>query len=265
MHVLFDLHVPACRLAQGRGKASYVKWLARNTTPVYMQKHYPEIPASIAYPKGRILAEFSYAHRRQYFANQVAWMIALAITEGATHIGLFGVNYSAQSEYERQRGSAEYWLGQLDGRGINVILPEQCTLLAEPRLLYGYESHDAETGLLKDEYKRIEWQPAQTIQPVKPGQVIARAQPPKDVQALIEAEEAENPRPDWARIPEPENEVLVPVPGKTVHGTGFAVTLSAPDNGLGMSITRSDGPARLNANGSVSWPGRTEVVEETGA
>jgi hypothetical protein len=60
-----------------------------------MQRHYPEIPQSVMYPKGRVVAEF-----RRYFTSQAAWMIALALTEGVTHVGFFGIHYDARDERE---------------------------------------------------------------------------------------------------------------------------------------------------------------------
>ena len=199
MHRYFDLHPRACWDRGGKKGSTYPKWLAQNTVPIYLQQAWKEVPASVQYPRGRILTEFSYAHRRRYFSNHAAWMIALAITEGATHIALYGINYGTEGEYVRQRGSAEYWLGQLDGRGIVTILPEQCTLLADPVLLYGYESHDEQTGMLKPEYKRREWSRKTDIVPLEPGQVPPKAQPPAHLVELIAQEEAEHPRPDWAR------------------------------------------------------------------
>lgn len=195
----FDLHVRACWSRGGRKGAAYPKWLARQTVPIYMQDVYPEVPASVKYPKGQILAEFADA--RPYFTNQVAWMIALALTEGVTHLGLFGINYGTQGEYERQRGSAEYWLGRAAGMGVRIILPEQCTLLREPALLYGYESHDEQTGALKAEYQPKVWKPQETIKPVAPGQIVKLAQPPANLVAVIAAEEKEFPRPEWAFRP----------------------------------------------------------------
>jgi hypothetical protein len=200
----FDLHPRSCWTRGGKKSAAYPKWLAKNLVPIYMQDRYEEVPASIKYPKGRILTEFSSAHQRHYFANHLAWMVALALTEGVTHVGLFGINYSAQSEYERQRGSAEYWLGQCDARGVIVHLPEKCDLLRDPVSLYGYESHDEVTGLLVADYKRKAWKPAQTIQPLAPGEVPKRAQPPKEIAEAIALEEKEYPRPEWALGPLPE-------------------------------------------------------------
>lgn len=192
----FDLHSKACWTRGGKKSAKYPAWLAKNTVPIFMQEQYPEVPASYRYPKERILMEFGGV--RRHFRNQVAWMIALAFTEGVTHLGLFGVNYATQSEYALQRGSAEYWLGRAEERGIHVILPDDCTLLSEPVLLYGYESHDLETGKLKAEYREKVWKPAETIEPRVPGRPFAPAQPPEWLRAEIKQEEADNPRPAWS-------------------------------------------------------------------
>jgi hypothetical protein len=196
MDLYFDLHPRACWTRGGKKGGSYPQWLAHQTTPIYMQHRFEEVPASMEYPRRRVLQEFSYAHRRQYFANHVAWMIALAILEGATVVGLWGINYAIEGEYLRQRGSAEYWLGQLDGRGIGVVLPEQCTLLADPARLYGYDSHDAETGLLVPEYGKKVWPKTQDLKPGVPG--APRAVPTPEIAKEIEEEERDFPRPAWA-------------------------------------------------------------------
>jgi hypothetical protein len=143
----FDMHRKECWTA-GRKEERYVHWLAKNTVPIYMQQVHPEVPASVRYPKEQIFAEF-----RKYFSSHAAYMIALALYEGVTHIGLFGINYSADSEYATQRGSTEYWLGFAEGRGVHIVIPARCTLLNDPPLLYAYESHD-EQGRLVECYRR---------------------------------------------------------------------------------------------------------------
>ena len=198
----FDLHPRACWTRGGKKTAAYPRWLARNTVPIYMQEHHPDVPASIKYPRGRILLEFENA--RGYFTNHAAWMIALALTEGVSAIGMFGINYGADSEYMTQRGSAEFWLGFAAGRGVRLVLPEQCTLLREPAAQYGYQSHDEVTGALKAAYRRKEFTPEQTIVPLKPGEVWERAKPPRHLLAEIAAEEQEYPRPAWALGPTPD-------------------------------------------------------------
>ncbi len=193
----FDLHPKACWMRNGKSGTGYPKWLAKNLVPIFMQHRYNDVPASIAYPKDQILSEFGDA--RPYFTNQVAWMIALAMTEGATVIGLWGINYGIETEYMIQRGSAEYWLGRAAERGIRIVLPPECTLLAQPALLYGYESHDETTGQLKEEYKQRPWL---VVEPIEVSN--GRRVPPPDVQKMIDEEGAEVARPGWALGPLPE-------------------------------------------------------------
>ena len=192
----FDLHRRECRTERPRA-STYVKWLAKNTVPIMMQEHDPAVPASLRYPREQILLE--YGGIRRYFKNHLAWMIALAFARDVTHIGLWGINYGHDTEYAIQRGSAEYWLGRAEERGIHLMLPDACTLLAEPAGLYGYESHD-ERGARLPQYSERKPKPEDTIKPLVPGEPRpVMVEPPPDVLAAIAEEEAQHPRPDWAR------------------------------------------------------------------
>lgn len=136
--LFFDLHPPALWKDPKKKfwDPSYFDWLKQNHVPIYMQEQYPEVPASLKYPFATMITEF-----RDYLTNTLAYMIALALMEGVTHLGVFGCNYDAESEYGPQRGCAEYWLGVAEGRNVHVLLPPGCDLLNRPALLYGYESH----------------------------------------------------------------------------------------------------------------------------
>lgn len=142
----FDLH-PKLFWSKAKKRAPhYQRWLKQLDVPIFMQRHYHEIPRSIAYPRVRVLSEF-----RRYMTSQAAWMIALALTEGVTHIGLFGVHYACDQEHAAQRAGCEYWLGVAEGRGVQIVLPEGNPILRTPSRLYGYESHDE--GFLHASYK----------------------------------------------------------------------------------------------------------------
>lgn len=130
----FDLH-PESRWREMKPyHPDYQNWLKTQTVPVYMQQRYPEIAASVRYPKERILAEFP-----RYFSSQVAWMIALALTEGVTHLSLYGVHYGFETEYASQRAGCEFWMGVAYGRGVQLQIIDKVPLLKEPPALYGYE------------------------------------------------------------------------------------------------------------------------------
>ncbi len=137
--LLFDLHPPELwRNPKLKfWDTEYLTWAKTNRIPVMMQDVYPDVPASIRYPFEQMATEFP----RGYMTNTVAYMVALALMEGVTHLGIFGCHYNAGSEYGPQRGCCEYWLGVAEGRGVHVLIPPKCDLLNRPSLLYGYESH----------------------------------------------------------------------------------------------------------------------------
>lgn len=134
----FELHNLESRKNEQEYPGHY-DWLKKQTTPVYMQQRHEEIPASVEYPKQEILDEFG-----GYFTNSVSYMIALAIHEGATEIGIYGVDMAindvgGHSEYAHQRPSCEYFIGLAVGRGIKVDIPRESDLLKVGRL-YAYET-----------------------------------------------------------------------------------------------------------------------------
>lgn len=141
----FELHPPHVFKAETvpggskHGRQDWWGWLKNLREPVYMQERYPEVPSSVRYPVERVLTEYP-----RYLSSTVAWMIALALTEGVDVIGLWGIHFQSGSEYQEQRAGCEFWIGMAMGRGVHVKIPEACPLLKEPKDLYGYESHTPE-------------------------------------------------------------------------------------------------------------------------
>lgn len=144
----FDLHPPSCFRTRKGWHKDYYKWLKTLRTPIFMQKDWPDVPMAVRFPKQEIQQEF-----RSYFTNHVAWLLAECVREQVHTVGVFGCEFSSDFERGLQRGSLEYWLGFCEARGMKVVLPPGSTLLNRPSKLYGYESHDLETGKLVDEYK----------------------------------------------------------------------------------------------------------------
>ena len=64
-----------------------------------------------------------------YLSSSIAYEIALAIYEGFSEIHLYGVDLNTESEYAWQKPGVEFLLGVAAGRGIRVVLPENCPLL----------------------------------------------------------------------------------------------------------------------------------------
>lgn len=177
----FDLHPPHCFQEQVKcGRLNYYDWLKGLRTPVYMQAAYPEIPASVRYPRERVQAEWPLVP----FGSQAAWMIALALMEGVTHLGLFGVHYAFHTEYEEQRANCELWVGVALGRGVQMVIPEGCPVAREPTALYGYESHTPEQyAARKAVFKAAAQARMAAHAPTRPGFDPSRLRPaPEDIQ-----------------------------------------------------------------------------------
>lgn len=75
-----------------------LKPLAAMTCPVYMQKHYDDIPASVPYPLDDVLKAFPNPcpGALPYLTNSISYMLALAILEGHFgEISIYGVDMAA--------------------------------------------------------------------------------------------------------------------------------------------------------------------------
>lgn len=113
---------------------SHIAALKALECPIYMVKHYEDIPNSIPYP----LAEVTQGGRfRSLFTSSVSYMIAMAVAEGFQEIRFAGIDMAMDSEYAYQRSACEYWIGVADALGLKVIIPESSPIGRAP--LYGQE------------------------------------------------------------------------------------------------------------------------------
>lgn len=122
--------------------------------PVLVWKPLAEWPSAFAYPKDAVLETFKHLQGARYFTNSIAWMIAMAIAEGATEIGVWGVDMAQGTEYSAQRPSCEYWLGVAEGAGIKVHIPPTSDLL-KSGALYGAEDDTFLYTKMKDREKEL--------------------------------------------------------------------------------------------------------------
>ena len=122
--LLIDTHPPHCfKEGKKNGFDDYYAFLKRSRTPVLMQEVYPEIPASVRFPKEQIKQQYPFE-----FGSLVAQLIGLALIQGVTHLGFWGVEYR-DMEYVDQRPNTVLWVGIAAGQGVQIVLPECSTLL----------------------------------------------------------------------------------------------------------------------------------------
>ena len=157
----FDMHGKDIWSSQDRRPGKHQDFLANFPGPVYLHEKYPELPNALAYPLKEMAEEFgANLFRRSvktpdktvdtknapYLSSSIAYEIALAIYEGFEEIHLYGVDLNTESEYAWQKPGVEYLLGVAVGRGIKVVLPDNCPLLKGT--LYGRGHKKAEAGPL---------------------------------------------------------------------------------------------------------------------
>lgn len=111
----------------------YVDWLNAQSFPVYMQDN-SLVPRAQPFPVAELVKEFG----RYFFTSSFAWMMAMAIKEGAAEIGLWGIDMASRDEYILQRAGGQYFIQEAKRRGIKVTIPKESDLLQPPGL-YGFD------------------------------------------------------------------------------------------------------------------------------
>ncbi|TVM02749.1 MAG: hypothetical protein CV087_08780 [Candidatus Brocadia sp. WS118] len=115
---VFEIHDD---LSEHGDPNNYAQWLAAQKLPLVVGEAFPIKSKDIqVFP----FEEAKKLYGATYLTSSPAYMIALAILEGATHIGIYGVDLSVDDhEYFWQRPCVEAWIGFAKGMGINVIIP----------------------------------------------------------------------------------------------------------------------------------------------
>lgn len=114
----------------------YIEWLKQQSFPIYMQDN-SIIERATPYPLKEIIAEFGH-QGRFFYTSSFAWMMAMAIKQGAKEIGLWGVDMASRDEYILQRSGGHFFIGEAIRRGIVVHIPKESDL-AQPPALYGFD------------------------------------------------------------------------------------------------------------------------------
>jgi len=114
------------------GASKYVDWLNEQDFPVYAQSR-EYIKRAIAYPLDEMIAK----HSLYFFTSTFAYMMAMAIAEGATEIGLFGIDMTLPGEYADQRPAMQHFIVVCMALGIKVGAPDESDIMLPPPL-YGY-------------------------------------------------------------------------------------------------------------------------------
>lgn len=85
-------------------------------------------------------------YSRMWFSSSISYCIAMAIEEGATDIGCWGIDLESGEEYIAQHAGAKHFLDLARLAGINLHFPEGCGLIRDLSPYPDrYETHLAQT------------------------------------------------------------------------------------------------------------------------
>jgi len=132
--LLFELHDKSYW-----GDKNVMERLNRWQGPLYMHDHYDAIPRSIKFPLEDVLMY------RRYQTTTITYMLAWAYHSflkigKPLHVFLAGVHMEHREEYTVQRPCCEYWLGRMEGAGMDIFLAGGALLRSQG--LYGYEGYN---------------------------------------------------------------------------------------------------------------------------
>lgn len=105
------------RIAERNGKKGYIDFITK------------EAVTCNTFAFTRLLGQFG-----PYFftTGQIPWLLAYAISLKPDSIGIWGVE--AAHEYSPQRKDVHHFVQVARDRGINIVIPDGCTLLDKPKL-----------------------------------------------------------------------------------------------------------------------------------
>jgi hypothetical protein len=124
--IVFDMHTPEWldeKIRQAGKPDAPLKrreWMKDHDRPIVMPEANPDYPTSIAYPWEEVIENVG----TPYFANGMAYPLALAMASGVKQIKLFGIDFSyardTATHDEQGRACCEYWIGRMIERGVKV-------------------------------------------------------------------------------------------------------------------------------------------------
>lgn len=128
----FELHGDLECPWEGDRWGRYLDWLNGQTFPLWAQD-LRLMPRAKRFPVERLLQRFG----PYFFSSQIAWMFAFAMDQKASHIGIFGVDMAARSEFASQKPGLLHLIWLAEREGIEIVAPPESEIL-EPPPLYCY-------------------------------------------------------------------------------------------------------------------------------
>lgn len=122
----------------------YVRQLVSFGKPVVVNRDFIDRESNVVelFDHERAM-QFLESNGKAYLTSSVAYMIAYAVMHSYEKISIYGVDLCVDdNEYFYQRACVEAWIGLAKGRGIDVFIPSQSSIL-KSTYVYGIDNHQA--------------------------------------------------------------------------------------------------------------------------
>jgi len=146
---LVDMHDQDLNQSPSAGMPTgYRKLLGNVGAPrrLFMQEAFDWAPQSTAYPFAEVNAvvfegwgkkgsfpQYPVHTQEDWYGSNIAYLLALAISEGYAEIGLFGVDIT-QQRFDHDRPNMNYLIGFARGQGVDVYVPPTSHMFDMKRL-----------------------------------------------------------------------------------------------------------------------------------
>ncbi len=131
-----------------RDYGPHVKWLIEQRGPIYVKQDEHKFKNPVIFPMDRIQKEFPAEVEAGFLSSSTAFMLAWAIMQNPTDIGIWGVDMFSSGEYEDQRAGCQHFLIKAEDRGIKLHIPDKCDILKGGRI-YSYDKETPMEASLK--------------------------------------------------------------------------------------------------------------------
>lgn len=179
-HALFEIHGPTTWPLEF---APYIEYLKKTEAPkrVFTVEPVPEFPANVVLNREALCIKYG----RRWISSSIAYCLVQAWEEGATDIGLWGIDLEAGEEYISQATGARHFIDMFSALGVRFYFPDGCGLLDDPTHYPDrWEKHTA----LKTQ-KKIDWLNGQVkVKTVEHGSLAVTNAHKEGYIAAIEAE-----------------------------------------------------------------------------
>lgn len=109
----------------------------RENMILYAQKYFEDVRGCVEFPLQEASNILPF-NGRPYFTSSVSFMLILAYMMEYPRVELYGFEMGTKTEYHYQRANAEFLMGLLIAKGVDVYVPPQSSLLKGE--LYAYKN-----------------------------------------------------------------------------------------------------------------------------